>query len=212
MTRRRSRRSRNFHRLVLRLDTTNANNFPWCDRQYIAPMVVFPTFPRMGRRRSSTHQIPPTSGAKDLKDSSMRWSTTRTRVRLSRANYPAPVTSNPSPGYVYRVAQFSPTMAPGTAQSRRGGAGDSDDYEARSTRSRRTASFGKLKEPVLRTQRSCGRLMDASNAGAHWSPSPWARRPRPRCSRLRCTRRRSSIFEPNYSSQHADERGPVCAG
>ena len=61
------------------------------------------------------------------------------------------VTSNPSPAYVYRVAQVFANNGAGV----RGDLGAVvrailTDYEARSHRRRRARNFGKLKEPLLR--------------------------------------------------------------
>jgi len=62
------------------------------------------------------------------------------------------ITSNPSPGYVYRVAQVFANNGSGV----RGDLGAVVrailmDYEARSAALATTASYGKLKEPLLRT-------------------------------------------------------------
>src|SRR5256885_16522206 len=61
------------------------------------------------------------------------------------------VTSNPSPGYVYRVAQVFANNGSGV----RGDLGAVvrailTDYEARSSAVAANASFGKLKDPILR--------------------------------------------------------------
>ncbi len=81
------------------------------------------------------------------------------------------VTSNPSPGYVYRVAQAFANNGRGT----RGDLGAVvravlTDYEARSAEASAMAGFGKIKEPVLRvtslmrvmrTSSPSGRFLDA---------------------------------------------------
>ncbi|NBP25836.1 MAG: DUF1800 family protein, partial [Proteobacteria bacterium] len=90
---------------------------------------------------------------------------------LSRQLIQRLVTSNPSPGYVYRVAQVFANNGRGT----RGDLGAVvravlTDYEARSVDAAAMAGFGKIKEPVLRatslmrvmrTASPSGRFLDA---------------------------------------------------
>ena len=78
------------------------------------------------------------------------------------------VTSNPSPGYIYRVAQVF-------ADNGRGVRGDLGavvrailtDYEARSSVVAATPSYGKLKEPLLRATAILRAFAGAANSGRY---------------------------------------------
>jgi len=81
------------------------------------------------------------------------------------------VTSNPSPGYVYRVASVFANDGTGT----RGNLAAVVkavllDYEARSPALVTNASFGKLKEPLLR-QTAIYRAFSAGSASGRWGAS-----------------------------------------
>ncbi|MCX6952879.1 MAG: DUF1800 family protein [Verrucomicrobia bacterium] len=150
-------------------DTTNANNFRGAAANYISPMVLFPTFHEDGAKTIFNGiQIPANQGgAKDLKDLlDALVNHANTGPFISRQLIQRLVTSNPSPGYVYRVAQVFANDGTGT----RGNLGAVvrailTDYEARSSSVAATASFGKLKEPVLRATGLLRAVNGGSNLG-----------------------------------------------
>ncbi len=83
------------------------------------------------------------------------------------------VTSNPSPGYIYRVAQTFANNGAGV----RGDLGAVVralllDYEARSPAVAGTATFGKLKEPLLRATALLRAFGGNSNSGRIYIPNP----------------------------------------
>jgi uncharacterized protein (DUF1800 family) len=85
------------------------------------------------------------------------------------------VTSNPSPGYVYRVARAFANNGAGV----RGDLGAVVraillDYEARSPAVATTAAFGKLKEPLLRATALFRAFDGGSNSGRFNIPNPEA--------------------------------------
>jgi uncharacterized protein (DUF1800 family) len=133
----------------------------------MAPMVQFPTYHEDGAKTVvSGVQIPANQGgAKDLKDMlDTLFNHPNTGPFVARALIQRLVTSNPSPAYVYRVAQVFANNGSGV----RGDLGAVVraillDYEARSTAVAGTASFGKLKEPLLRVTA----IMRAFNAAAN---------------------------------------------
>ncbi|MEY2879169.1 MAG: hypothetical protein RLZZ15_1549, partial [Verrucomicrobiota bacterium] len=135
-------------------DTTNANNFRGGTANYIAPMVAYPTFHEDGAKTIINGiQLPANQGAAaDLKQTlDALVAHANTGPFISRQLIQRLVTSNPSPGYVYRVAQKFANNGSGV----RGDLGAVvrailTDYEARSNAVAATASFGKLREPVLR--------------------------------------------------------------
>ena len=152
-------------------DTSNANNFRGAGANYLAPMVLFPTFHEDGAKTLFNGiQIPANQGgAKDLKDTlDALVNHANTGPFLSRQLIQRLVTSNPSPGYVYRVAQAFANDGTGT----RGNLGAVvrailTDYEARSPAVAATASFGKLKEPLLRATAVLRAFDGASNLGRY---------------------------------------------
>jgi uncharacterized protein (DUF1800 family) len=113
-------------------------------------------------------QIPASEGgAADLKtELDTLFNHPNTAPFVARALIQRLVTSNPSPGYVYRVAQVFANNGAGVR-------GDLAavvraillDYEARSPEVATTASFGKLKEPVLRMTALLRAYNGGSNAG-----------------------------------------------
>lgn len=135
-------------------DTTNVNNFRGSAANYILPMVLFPTFHEDGAKTifNGIQIAANQGGAKDLKDFLDALNNhANTGPFISRQLIQRLVTSNPSPGYVYRVAQVFANDGTGV----RGNLGAVvrailTDYEARSTAVAATASFGKLKEPLVR--------------------------------------------------------------
>jgi uncharacterized protein (DUF1800 family) len=105
------------------------------------------------------------------------------------------VTANPSPGYVYRVAQVFANNGSGV----RGDLGAVVraillDYEARSLAVASTASFGKLKEPLLRVTAVLRAFNGGSNNGRYNYSNPES-------SLLEASLRAPTVFnffEPNY--------------
>ena len=149
-------------------DTTNVNNFRGSAANYLSPMVAFPTFHEDSPKTLFNGiQIPANQGpAKDLKDTlDALVAHANTGPFISRQLIQRLVTSNPSPGYVYRVAQAFADDGTGT----RGNLGAVvrailTDYEARSPAVAATASFGKLKEPLLRATA----ILRAFDGGSNW--------------------------------------------
>ncbi len=152
-------------------DTTNVNNFRGAAANYILPMVLFPTFHEDGPKTIFNGiQIPANQGgAKDLKDFLDALSNhANTGPFISRQLIQRLVTSNPSPGYVYRVAQMFANDGTGT----RGNLGAVvrailTDYEARSPAVAASASFGKLREPLLRATAVLRAFNGGSNLGRY---------------------------------------------
>jgi uncharacterized protein (DUF1800 family) len=106
-------------------------------------------------------------GIKDLKDTlDALVQHPNTAPFISRQLIQRLVTSNPSPGYVYRVAQVFANNGAGV----RGDLGAVvrsilTDYEARSSAVASTATFGKLKEPLLRATSLFRAFSATSNSG-----------------------------------------------
>ena len=122
---------------------------------YMQPMRLFPAFhDDTVKKIVGGIQLPANQGgAKDLSDMlNALVNHPNTAPFISRQLIQRLVTSNPSPGYVYRVAQAF-------ANNGRGVRGDLGavvrailtDYEARSPEVAASASFGRLKEPLLRS-------------------------------------------------------------
>jgi uncharacterized protein (DUF1800 family) len=150
-------------------DTTNANNFRGAPANYIAPMVIYPAFHEDGPKTIFDGiQIPANQGgAADLKQTlDALFNHPNTAPFISRQLIQRLVTSNPSPGYVYRVAQVFANNGSGVR-------GDLaavvrailTDYEARSSAVAATASFGKLREPLLRATQVLRAYGAAANTG-----------------------------------------------
>ena len=136
-----------------------------CSRR---PESVFPC--GAGRARPSPNQ----GGAADLKlVLDTLFNHANTGPFISRELIQRLVTSNPSPGYVYRVAQVFANNGAGV----RGDLGAVvrailTDYEARSSAVAATASFGKLKEPLLRATALLRAFNGNSNSGRFTTFNP----------------------------------------
>jgi hypothetical protein len=136
--------------------STNLTQFRTAPRNYISPMQLFPTFHDDTAKDLSpvlTTPIPAAQGGtRDLQLAlDALFTHPNTGPFVSRALIKRLVTSNPSPAYVYRVAQKFADDGTGT----RGNLGAVirailTDYEARSPAVAANQSFGKLKEPLLR--------------------------------------------------------------
>jgi uncharacterized protein (DUF1800 family) len=142
-------------------------NFRAEPTNYLQPMMMYPAFHDDGPKTIISGVTIPAGqgGVKDLKDAlDALFNHPNTGPFISRQLIQRLVTSNPSPGYIYRVAQAF-------ADNGRGVRGDLAtvvrailmDYEARSSAVAATASFGKLKEPLLRATA----VLRAFNGGAH---------------------------------------------
>lgn len=152
-------------------DTSVASNFRGAAANYISPMVNFPTYHDTGAKTIVAGVRLPANqtGPKDLQDAlDTLFNHPNTAAFISRELIQRLVTSNPSPGYVYRVAQVFANNGSGV----RGDLGAVVravlmDYEARSGAVAATASFGKLKEPLLRTTAILRGFNAASNSGRY---------------------------------------------
>ncbi|MFZ9746990.1 MAG: DUF1800 family protein [Opitutaceae bacterium] len=149
--------------------TANATLFRGSPANYLDPMMLWPAFHDdtakviIGGRTLPAGQ----GGAKDLADTlDALVQHPNTGPFISRQLIQRLVTSNPSPGYVYRVAQAFANNGAGV----RGDLGAVVraillDYEARSPDVAATATFGKLKEPLLVTTGLLRAFGGGSNSG-----------------------------------------------
>jgi uncharacterized protein (DUF1800 family) len=152
-------------------DTSVASNFRGAKADFLSPMVLYPTFHDTGAKTIvGGVQIPANqSGAKDLKDLlDALFNHPNTGPFVARRLIQRLVTSNPSPGYVYRVAQVFADNGSGV----RGDLGAVIrailmDYEARSSAVAGNASFGKLKEPLIRVTALLRAFNGAANNGRY---------------------------------------------
>ena len=161
------------HRLVLSLHATNPS-FTGGAADWYNPMQLFPA------NHDNTQKtivggtiIPPNQGgATDLKILlDTLFNHPNAAPFFARGLIQRLVTSNPSPGYVYRVASVFANDGSGT----RGNLAAVvkavlTDYEARSPAMLTNASFGKLKEPLLR-QTALYRAFNGRSSSGRWSIS-----------------------------------------
>jgi uncharacterized protein (DUF1800 family) len=134
--------------------TANSTLFTSGAADYINPMILWPAFHDDSQKTIVGGKVLPAGqgGLKDLKDTlDALFQHPNTGPFIARQLIQRLVTSNPSPGYVYRVAQAFANNGAGV----RGDLGAVVraillDYEARSGAVAATATFGKLKEPLLR--------------------------------------------------------------
>jgi uncharacterized protein (DUF1800 family) len=135
--------------------STNLNAFRSAGANYISPMQLFPSFHEDGAKDLSPVLATPIpasqGGTRDLQIALDALADhPNTGPFVSKALIKRLVTSNPSPAYVYRVAQVfvreknSPTQLGSVIRA------ILTDYEARSPAIAANQSFGKLKEPILR--------------------------------------------------------------
>ncbi len=153
--------------------STNLANFRTAGTNYYTPLQLFPAFHDDTAKNLtpvSNTPIPPSQGGvKDLEVAlDALFYHANTPAFISKLLIQRLVTSNPSPAYVYRVAE----------KFRDNGAGDRGDlgavvrasltdYEARSPAVAANVSFGKLKEPVLRLA-ALLRAFNASSASGRF--------------------------------------------
>jgi uncharacterized protein (DUF1800 family) len=127
------------------------NTYP----DYLEPMRLFEANHEPGAKTIVGGRVLPANqgGVKDLADTlDALFHHPNTGPFISRQLIQRLVTSNPSPGYVYRVAQIF-------ANNGSGARGDLGavvraillDYEARTLQAAGNLTYGKLKEPLLRT-------------------------------------------------------------
>jgi uncharacterized protein (DUF1800 family) len=136
--------------------STNLTQFRTAPRNYYSPMGLFPTFHDDTAKDLSPVLATPIpaaqGGTRDLQLAlDALFTHPNTAPFVAKALIKRLVTSNPSPAYVYRVAQKFENDGNGT----RGNLGAVvrailTDYEARSPVIAANQSFGKLKEPILR--------------------------------------------------------------
>jgi len=128
--------------------------FRWGHPNYTSPMMNYPAYHEDGPKTIVTgRELPAGQGAlKDLNDTiDTLFEHPNTGPFISRQLIQRLVTSNPSPGYVYRVAQVF-------ADNGAGERGDLGavvraillDYEARSPEIAASPNFGKVREPMIR--------------------------------------------------------------
>jgi uncharacterized protein (DUF1800 family) len=149
--------------------TTNANLFRGSIANYIDPMMLWPAFhDDTAKTIVGGKVLPPgQGGVKDLADTlDALVAHPNTGPFIARQLIQRLVTSNPSPGYVYRVAQAFANNGAGV----RGDLGAVVraillDFEARSPAVASTATFGKLKEPLLRATSLLRAFGGTSNSG-----------------------------------------------
>jgi uncharacterized protein (DUF1800 family) len=130
-------------------------NFRTAGRNYFTPMMLYPiahddTAKNIAPVRATA--IPAAQGgAADLKDALDALAFhSNTAPFMSKLLIQRFVTSNPSPGYVYRVAQVWEQQKNSTTQLAQVVRAILSDYEARSPAVSGSITYGKLKEPLLR--------------------------------------------------------------
>jgi uncharacterized protein (DUF1800 family) len=156
--------------------TANSNLFGGSPADYINPMMLWPAFHDDTPKTIVGGKILPQGqgGIKDLKDTlDALFNHPNTGPFITRQLIQRLVTSNPSPGYVYRVSQAFANNGAGV----RGDLGAVvrailTDYEARSPSVAATATFGKMKEPLLRATSILRAFNAASNLGRYNIANP----------------------------------------
>jgi uncharacterized protein (DUF1800 family) len=149
--------------------TAATPNFTGGAANYLRPMQAYAAFHDMSTKTIVGGRVLPANqtAQKDLADTlDALFQHPNTGVFIGRQLIQRLVTSNPSPGYVYRVGRVF-------ADNGNGIRGDMGavvrailmDYEARSPQMIESASFGKLREPVLRTTALLRALGASSNSG-----------------------------------------------
>ena len=156
--------------------TSNANLFRGSPADYESPMMLWPAFHDDTAKTIVGGKVLPANqgGPKDLADAlDALVNHPNTAPFISRQLIQRLVTSNPTPGYIYRVSQVFANNGAGV----RGDLGAVVraillDPEARSAAIAASATFGKLKEPLLRAT-TLFRAFDAtSNSGRFNIPNP----------------------------------------
>ena len=156
--------------------TANANLFRGSPANYVEQMMLWPAFhDDTAKTIVGGRVLPPGQGGiKDLKDTlDALFEHPNTGPFISRQLIQRLVTSNPSPGFIYRVSQVFANNGAGVR-------GDLaavvrailTDYEARSSAVASTATFGKMKEPLLRATAILRAFNGASNLGRYTISNP----------------------------------------
>jgi len=128
--------------------------FRWAEQEFLRPMINYPEFHEDGAKTIVTgRELPAGQGAwKDLRDTlDTLFEHENTGPFVARRLIQRLVTSNPSPGYIYRVAQ----VFANNSHDVRGDLGAVVkaillDAEARGATAAPSPNFGKIKEPLLR--------------------------------------------------------------
>lgn len=178
--------------------TANANLFRRGGADYINPMLLWPAFHDDTQKTIIGGKVlPPAQGGLADLDATLDalFEHPNTGPFISRQLIQRLVTSNPSPGYVYRVAQAFANNGAGV----RGDLGAVvrailTDYEARSPAVAGNAAFGKLKEPLLRGTALLRAFDATSNSGRFNIPNAQA-------TLAQAALRAPTVFnffEPNY--------------
>jgi uncharacterized protein (DUF1800 family) len=149
--------------------TANLNLFGGGGSNYISPMMLWPAYHDDTEKTIIGGKVLPAAqgGVEDLKDTlDALFNHPNTGPFITRQLIQRLVTSNPSPGYIYRVSQVFANNGAGV----RGDLGAVvrailTDYEARSKDVAATATFGKLKEPLLRATALFRAFDGGSNSG-----------------------------------------------
>ncbi len=139
-------------------DQTKAWKWQWPDRNWRAPLEAWPTHHSTGEKvLLNGARLPANQTAqKDLKDALDNiFNHPNVGPFIARQLIQRLVTSNPSPGYVYRVANVFNSSINSSGQNVRGDLRAVVraillDYEVRSTDVIANQGFGKQREPVLR--------------------------------------------------------------
>jgi uncharacterized protein (DUF1800 family) len=156
--------------------TANSYLFRGSPANYIDAMMLWPAFhDDTAKSIVGNKELPPgQGGVKDLKDTlDALFNHPNTGPFISRQLIQRLVTSNPSPGYIYRVSQAFANNGAGV----RGDLGAVlrailTDYEARSSAVASTATFGKMKEPLFRATSILRAFNAASNLGRYNIANP----------------------------------------
>jgi len=153
--------------------STNASAFRTAGTNYFNPLQLFPAFHDDSPKNLApvlANPIPASQGgAKDLQLAlDALFQHPNTAPFISKLLIQRLVTSNPSPAYVYRVAQRFIDDGAGV----RGNLGAVvrailTDHEARSAEVAATPSFGKLKEPILRLSGILRGLKASTSSGRY---------------------------------------------
>jgi uncharacterized protein (DUF1800 family) len=150
--------------------STAANpNFTGGGANYLRPMQAYAAFHDVSAKTIVGGRVLPANqtAQKDLADTlDALFQHPNTGVFIARQLIQRLVTSNPSPGYIYRVGRVFADNGNGI----RGDLGAVvrailTDYEARSPQMLESASFGKLREPILRATALARGLGAGSNSG-----------------------------------------------
>jgi uncharacterized protein (DUF1800 family) len=156
--------------------TANANLFRNGAADYLNPMMLWPAFHDDTAKTIIGGKVLPAAqgGVRDLQDTlDALFNHPNTGPFVSRQLIQRLVTSNPSPAYIYRVAQVFANNGAGV----RGDLGAVVrailmDYEARSSAVAAAGTFGKLKEPLLRATALFRAFDGRSNSGRFNIPNP----------------------------------------